>query len=164
MIWPISSAAVLAAHKPDSRVLKTRRKVAKRSLKLQVCRGRAALPARQQKFFIFRPLFPGSCSGPFHSLWGKGGSKGAKGGSETLFAQSRDLGRTRATDHDFDGNFAISRVGREPEPKTCQILADLLKIYRKSKGEGESARPPSANEGFWRAQTAPNACFWPRFA
>ena len=65
---------------------------------------------------------------------GEVAQKGAKGGSETLLAQRRVLGRTRAADADFDRIFAISRVGRESEPKTCQILADLLEIYSKSKG------------------------------
>ena len=55
--------------------------------------------------------------------------------------------RERAADADFDRNFAISRVGREPEPKTCQVLADLLKIYRKSKG-GVSTEPSSAEGRF----------------
>ena len=164
MIWPISSAAVLAAHKPDLRVLKTRRKVAKRSLELQVCRGRAALPARQHQIFHFRPLFPGSWSGGLSQPMGEVAQKGAKGGSETLFAQRRVLGRTRAADHDFDGNFGISRVGREPEPETCQIVADLLEIYWKSKGRANRPDHPRPNEGCWRAQTAPNAFFWPRFA
>ena len=89
-------------------------------------------PPASRNFSFFGHFFLGPGQGPF-TAYGTGGSKRRE---KQLFAQSRDLGRTRAADHDFDGNFAISRVGREPEPKTCQILADLLKIYRKSKGRG----------------------------
>ena len=99
---------------------------------MQVWRGRGGSPARQQKFFIFGHFLLGPGQGPF-TAYGTGGSKRRE---KQLFAQSRALGQTRAADADFDENFAISRAGREPEPKTCQILADLLKIYRKVRARG----------------------------
>ena len=89
-------------------------------------------PPASRNFSLSGHFLLGPGQGPF-AAYGTGGSKRRE---KQLFAQSRVLGQTRAADADFDRNFAISRVGREPEPKTCQILADLLKIFRKSKGRG----------------------------
>ena len=86
MIWAFSTRPLLAAHEPDLRVLTSRRKVAKSFLKLQVGRGRGALPARQQKLFIFRPLFSGSWSGALPSLW-EGWPKKARKGPRKHFSR-----------------------------------------------------------------------------
>ena len=79
-------------------------------------------PPASRNFSFFGHFLLGPGQGPF-TAYGTGGSKRRE---KQLFAQSRGLGQTWAADADFERNFAIFRVGREPEPKTCQILADLL--------------------------------------
>ena len=97
-------------------------------------------PPASRNFSFFGHFFLGPGQGPFSAYIGRVAQKGAKGPLETLFAQSRVLGQTRAADADFDRIFAISRDAGSPAPKTCQLSAKPIGKVR----AGVSTRPSSA--------------------
>ena len=95
--------------------------------------GSRCLARPPADIFQFSATFAWALVRALSQPMGKVAQKGAKGGSETLFAQSRVLGRTRAADADFDRIFAISRDAGSPAPKTCQLSA---KPIGKVRGRG----------------------------
>ena len=164
MIWPFSTPA--RSRRTQVRFARFKNETKSRQALSQAAglQGARCLARPPADIVHFSATFSWVLVRALSQPMGKVAQKGAKGGSETLFAQSRVLGRTRAADADFDRIFAISRDAGSPAPKPCQISAFSLQTYGKSKGRGLRPDHPRPEEGFWRAQTAPSAFFWPRFA